>query len=160
MPIVITIIIIALVFVLAFKTVEQDAVNPEKAKSRIEKFENALVSFGNLYFESYEITSEENNFYILPNTWRYASFKERTDMLEFAANLAATERRKKNTSGKYVSYRKSTELPRTKIYNAKNGELLAEFNLDESVFESEKIRFKDVMKAAFKAYRFYEPTND
>ena len=160
MPIVITIIIIALVFVLAFKTVEQDAVNPEKAKSRIEKFENALVSFGNLYFESYEITSEENNFYILPNTWRYASFKERTDMLEFAANLAATERRKKNTTGKYVSYRKSTELPRTKIYNAKNGELLAEFNLDESVFESEKIRFKDVMKAAFKAYRFYEPTSD
>ena len=56
---------------------------------------------------------------------------------------------------KCSTYRKVTELPRTKIYEYDTGQLLGEFVIDEKKLENAS--FKEAMKAAFKAYRFYNP---
>ncbi len=53
------------------------------------------------------------------------------------------------------SFSKSTELDKTKIYGSKTGKLLGEFVMDDKAFENAS--FKEAMKAAFKAYRFYNP---
>ncbi len=159
-PIVLTIIVFALMFGLMFKTFDESVKNPEKTKSSIEKIETVMSKIETLYFESHEITENENKFYISPNTWLYTSYKERTDILDLAANISASERRKNDKSGNCCSYSKSKELPRTKIYNVENNELLAEFYMDESLYTSEEVNFKDILKASFKAYRFYEPTEE
>ena len=72
-----------------------------------------------------------------------------------AATIASGKKMQKH-DGKH--YSKTTELPRTKIYSSKNQELLGEFYFDESLTNKKDPNFKDIVQAAFKAYRFYNPT--
>lgn len=150
----------ALCFVLAFSLIfgvamlAADEANIEQNKSTLHKVEKAIDSYTSIWFEGHEITETENRYYVLPKDWRGYSFSEKKDILDIAAISAAREREK--TTGKYSS--KTKELPRTKIYSSVNKELLGEFVLDETSFESEKPDYKEIFKAAFKAYRFYKPT--
>lgn len=124
----------------------------------MEKVNTAMNYMATLYFDSYEITPEENKFYIQPSDWKYTSFKKRTDMLDFAATISSEERRKTSTGNKHFS--KSTELPRTKIYNVEDKKLLAEFYMDETVFSQEKPNIKEIFKSSISAYKFYEPVKN
>ena len=72
-----------------------------------------------------------------------------------AASLASSKRRKADKNGYYS---KTKELPRTKIYNIKNNELLAEYFMDESLLYSENTTTKNILKSAMKAYKFYKAT--
>ncbi len=152
-PIVYTLVIFGIIGALLFTVIDESKTSPNHKSDTIEKLDSALNSFGSLYFESYEITQNENKFYVLPSDWRRYSFTEKKDIIDMAASMAASNRSK--NSDKY--YSKSTELNRTKIYNSKNGELLGEFYIDEKVYSSDKFSLKDAVSASMKAYKFYTP---
>ncbi len=126
-----------------------------RTKAPIERIQSGMETFSSLYFESYTITLNENKFYIDPKDWAGSSFKEKKTMLDMASTIAAGKKMKKY---KGRSFSKTTELPRTKIYNSKNKELLAEFHLDENALNKKEPNFKDIVSMALKAYRFYNPT--
>ena len=130
--------------------------NPQKAEQTITKLEDTMSKFGSLYFESHLITEDENKYYVLSSDWKGYSFKEKKDILDMAASLAATERsreHKKRYPNRYTSFSKTTELERTKIYSSDTKKLLGEFHIDESSMQSGS--FKDIVKAGMSAYRFY-----
>lgn len=153
LPVLITMLVMVLTGVFVFKSID----NPKQFESKMEKVDTAMNFMSSLYFDSYEITPEENKFYIQPSDWKYTSFKERTDMLNLAATVSAEERRKVKSTSSYEHFSKSTELPRTKIYNVEDKKLLAEFYLDESIFNKNKPDVKEIFKSSITAYKFYEP---
>ena len=114
-----------------------------------------MQKYSSIYFESREITKDENKFYVLPEDWRRYSFSEKKDIFDMAASLAVSERKKNDKNGYYS---KTQELPRTKIYNIKNNELLGEYFLDENLLYSENTTTKNILKSAMTAYKFYKPT--
>jgi len=122
--------------------------------SKLEKVADSFMNLGMSYFDSYEITEDENIFYTNGDEWKYTSFSDKKDMLEFAAAKSAMEREKSDNSGKRHHYSKTTELPRTKIYDTKTHVLLAEFQEPEL---GENPKFKDFVKAAMNSYKFYKP---
>lgn len=133
--------------------IEQKADTPDKFESSIEKFFNSLTS---LYFESHEITENENRFYVDPKDWGSSSFKEKKNIIDMAANVAASEREKAYKSahpGEYKSFSKSDELNRTKIYSAETKELLGEFHLEFSQTATPT----EIFKSALTSYKFYNP---
>lgn len=156
---IIPLIIFALVFTLtiglALTSVNEAKASPQKTSATMEKIEKFNTIVSNHYFEGYDITAKENKFYVLPKDWQNYSFSEKRDILNMAANLSVAQR-KKRTSKRH--YTQSTELNRTKIYSSTNGELLGEFVLEESTFNTEKPDFKEIIKSTMKAYRFYNPT--
>lgn len=154
LPLIITALSMVLIGFFIFKDID----NPKQFESKMEKVNTAMNYMATLYFDSYEITPEENKFYIQPSDWKYTSFKKRTDMLDFAATISSEERRKTSTGNKHFS--KSTELPRTKIYNVEDKKLLAEFYMDETVFSQEKPNIKEIFKSSISAYKFYEPVKN
>jgi len=90
------------------------------------------------------------------NLWNTYSFKEKKDILDMAASLAATERsreHKKQYPNRYTCFSKTTELERTKIYSSETKQLLGEFHMDETSMQSGS--FKDIVKAGMNAYKFY-----
>ena len=153
-PILYIIIILMLIFsVAAFSVKEHTSGTPSKA---ISTFEKLFDGYASLYFKSHEITETENKFYVEPSDWTFSTFSDKKDMLDLAAATAASERRKMSQNND-THFSKSTELNRTKIYNSENGELLGEFVMDKDKLNSGS--FKEVVKAAFSAYKFYKPTN-
>ena len=129
--------------------------SPEHASATLEKLDSAMQKYSSIYFESREIIKDENKFYVLPEDWRRYSFSEKKDILDMAASLAVSERKKNDKNGYYS---KTQELPRTKIYNIKNNELLGEYFLDENLLYSENTTTKNILKSAMTAYKFYKPT--
>ena len=127
--------------------------NEVKVESTLDKFMNGMVD---MYFEEYSIEENENKFYVLSEEWKLATFEEKKDMMEMAATLSANERRKmRKADDEYVSYSKALELPRTKIYSVETGQLLGEYLLDKNINNNSS--FTEIVKAALKAYRFYQP---
>ena len=122
-----------------------------------QKIEHIMTTFSSAYFESHEITKDENKYYVNPSEWANSDFSDKKGMLDFAASLSAMEREKADKSGKH-SYTKSSELPRTKIYSSKNKELLGEFIIDEKAIENSPNQFTAAFKAALNAYKFNKPT--
>ncbi len=153
LPFVYFLIVTVFVLTFTFSAINETKTSPDGKSNTMQKLESALNSFGSLYFESYNITPDENKFYILPEDWKSYSFSDKKDILDMAATMAATARNKKS-SGHYST--KAKELPRTKIYNSKNGELLGEFYMPENF--PAKAGIKDVIKASMNAYKFYNPT--
>ena len=147
-PIIWTILVMAIVFGIMFTAIDEAKTSPDHTSATLSKLESGLNSLASLYFEGHTITQDENKFYVLASDWKSASFAEKKDMLDLAASVSASERKPRTT--------KSKELPRTKIYNSSNGELLGEFVLDDSLVESNDI--KSIIKASMNAYRFYKPT--
>lgn len=155
LPIVLYVIIFALIFGLMTMSFNEAKNSPEHASATLEKLDSAMQKYSSIYFESREITKDENKFYVLPEDWRRYSFSEKKDILDMAASLAVSERKKNDKNGYYS---KTQELPRTKIYNIKNNELLGEYFLDENLLYSENTTTKNILKSAMTAYKFYKPT--
>lgn len=155
LPIVYFLLVMAIVGLLMFAVVDEAKNTPEHKSATLEKLDSTLNSFASVYFESHTITEDENKFYVLPADWNSYSFSEKKDILDLAASMSASER-KRLDSKKY--YSKSSELNRTKIYSVENNELLGEYYFDESLISSDKPDIKNVVKASMKAYRFYNPT--
>lgn len=162
-PIIYFLIIFCIVGAIIFTTIDTAKNNPEKAKANIEKVENKLNTFmdtlADTYFEEYEITENENKFYILESDWKFYFFSDKKDMLDFAATTSAMIRKEeydkiKKTDDKYVSFTKVSELPRTKIYGYKTRKLLGEYSIDIKTMENAS--FKDYIKAAANSYKFYK----
>ncbi len=153
-PVLYTVLITALVVVLAFVAADTD--KHEDSAQTAKRIESVLTNLAESQFERYEIKQDVNNFYVNPSDWAASTFSDKKDLLEAAASMASIKRSSEDNSGKN-HYSKTKELPRTKIYNSKNGELLGEFVLDEASFDSSK-PFSSSFKAALKAYRFYKPT--
>lgn len=128
--------------------------NPERAEKAMARIEKTIVDASTMYFSSYKITANNNIFYIEPLNWKYKNFTERKRILEMAANTSKIERNKRGFRG----LPKEKELQRTKIYNADNGELLAEYSFDNSIYEKTNIKVSEVVAAKYSAYRFYEPS--
>lgn len=156
-PVIYTIIVFGVIGALIFSTISSDSKtvtkNIENTESKLSK---VMKNISTLYFTKYEITENENKFYVDPFDWKYSTFKDKKDMLDFAASIASNERetmeKKINpNSTKYFS--KTSELKRTKIYNSENEKLLGEYVLNEENLDS--ISIKNILKEAIKAYRFY-----
>lgn len=156
-PFIYMLIIAGIIGLLIFSSADEVKNNPQKAQSSVEKLDNMLNSLGSLYFDHHEITDTENKYYVFDDDWR-GSFSDKKDMLGMAATLAANERSKAYKAkhpNEHKSFSKTSELPRTKIYSARTGQLLGEFVMDKNVYENGS--FKDFMKASLNAYRFYNP---
>ncbi len=128
--------------------------NPQAAVKIMNAAEKFTTFYSSIFFEKYEISENENKFYVLPSDWAGYSFGDKKDLMESAATTSAMQKLKKNPKGHYS---KRTELPKTKIYSTKNNELLGEFAIDESI-NSKNANFKTALKAALSAYKFYKPT--
>lgn len=158
-PILYVLLIIGIIAIIAFFAVSIDSQTPQSAdqpavkkESFIDNMMNGIIS---LYFERYEITDDENKFYISNDDWETADFKDKKDMLDLAASKSAELRREKfekEHPDKYEYFSKTNELPRTKIYSSTSGALLGEFVMNEKAMNGS---FKDALKAALQAYRFY-----
>ena len=158
-PILYVLLIIGIIAIIAFFAVSIDSQTPQSAdqpavkkESFIDNMMNGIIS---LYFERYEITDDENKFYISNDDWKTADFKDKKDMLDLAASKSAELRREKfekEHPDKYEYFSKTNELPRTKIYSSTSGALLGEFVMNEKAMNGS---FKDALKAALQAYRFY-----
>ena len=162
-PILTVLIVAGLVIALASFGAKYAKEHPEAAKKEVKTIEQKLEDWSLSYFESYEITKDENKFYVLESDWKFYDFTDKKNILEMAASVSAEKRRKAYDDTvdkskpacerKYFS--KSSELPRTKIYGKNTGKLLGEFVLDEDTMENASAM--DIIKAAMKAYRFYKP---
>ena len=154
-PVIIYVLIIATTFIFMTKIITEDVKDPRKIESRLETIDSTLKSFSSFYFESYEIGQNINKFYIYPSAWDTATFNDRKKILDFAANLSVSERRKQNKGEHYIS--KTTELKRTVIYNAKNKkEILGKFEEYHIESSSNKVSVKDLINETYKSYKFYE----
>ena len=156
-PILYFLLVFAIIFVIGLFVANDSNPNLSTPRgSQVEaKLDKVLDSFINLYFVRFEITQDENKFYVSNNEWNNSDFKDKKDMLEMAATRSAQYRRNKfkpKSSQKTESFSKSGELPRTKIYSSETGKLLGEFVMNERDFEGS---FTQAFKAALKAYRFY-----
>lgn len=154
-PIIYFTIIFALMLSFITTTINETKNSPEHASQTLEKLDNTLTSFSSIYFEKHEITENENKYYVLPEDWKRYSFSEKKDILDIAASVSASERKKLNSTNHYS---KTSELSRTKIYNIENNELLGEYYMDETLLYSEYTTTKNILKSAMKAYRFYKPS--
>ena len=154
LPIIIYTVVFGTIFGIMATSIKEAASSPE-CNSKLEKLDTTFEKFSSIYFESYKITKDENKFYVLPEDWSRYSYSEKKDILDMAASLASSKRSKADKNGYYS---KTKELPRTKIYNVKNNELLAEYFMDESLLYSENATTKNILKSAMKAYKFYKAT--
>lgn len=154
LPIIIYTVVFRTIFGIMATSIKEAASSPE-CNSKLEKLDTTFEKFSSIYFESYKITKDENKFYVLPEDWSRYSYSEKKDILDMAASLASSKRSKADKDGYYS---KTKELPRTKIYNIKNNELLAEYFMDESLLYSENTTTKNILKSAMKAYKFYKAT--
>ena len=154
LPIIIYTVVFGTIFGIMATSIKEAASSPE-CNSKLEKLDTTFEKFSSIYFESYKITKDENKFYVLPEDWSRYSYSEKKDILDMAASLASSKRSKADKDGYYS---KTKELPRTKIYNIKNNELLAEYFMDESLLYSENTTTKNILKSAMKAYKFYKAT--
>lgn len=133
--------------------IEQKVDSTDKIENSLDKFLNGLK---NLYFKSHEITEDENKFYVSSKDWQSSSFKEKKNIIDMAANVAADERRNAFKSAhpdEYKYFSKTDELNRTKIYSAETKELLGEFSMELS----ENATPKEIFKSALTSYKFYNP---
>ncbi len=153
-PILYFLIVAAIIGAIVFTAIDEAKTSPNKTPATIEKLENAVHKLSSSYFESYEITPDENKFYILPSDWMRYSYSDKKNLLDIASSISASERGK---ASKDERYSKDSELERTKIYNVKNGELLGEYYLDEQMLSSDNTDIKTIIKASLNAYRFYNP---
>ena len=154
LPIIIYTVVFGTIFGIMATSIKEAASSPE-CNSKLEKLDTTFEKFSSIYFESYKITKDENKFYVLPEDWSRYSYSEKKDILDMAASLASSKRSKADKNGYYS---KTKELPRTKIYNVKNNELLAEYFMDESLLYSENATTKNILKSAMNAYKFYKAT--
>jgi len=157
-PVIYSIIIILATFNFIFTATSDIKNNPQKAEQTATKLENIIDNTGSIYFETYQITKEENKFYVLSSDWKYYSFEDKRNIIDLAANISSMKRnkeyKKQNPNG-YEYFSKSSELPRTKIYSAETKQLLGEFVLDENILKSDSLNFGNILKASLTAYRFY-----
>lgn len=149
--------IVAIIFCItsAFIPDKSNASQPADTSFELKmlSIEKTLAS---IYFERYEITENENKFYVSPNEWRNLIYTEKIDYMNKASKIAAAERRiqyKKAHSGEYKYFSNSDEITRTKIYSFTTGELLGEFISDNN----ENMSVKDIFKSAINSFRFYNP---
>ena len=154
-PIIYFTIIFALMLSFITTTINETKNSPEHASQTLEKLDNTLTNLSSMYFEKHEITEHENKYYALPEDWKRYSFSEKKDILDIAASVSASERKKLNSTN---HYNKTSELSRTKIYNIENNELLGEYYMDETLLYSENTTTKNLLKSAMKAYKFYKPS--
>lgn len=154
LPIIIYTVVFGTIFGIMATSIKEATSSPE-CNSKLEKLDTTFEKFSSIYFESYKITKDKNKFYVLPEDWSRYSYSEKKDILDMAASLASSKRSKADKNGYYS---KTKELPRTKIYNIKNNELLAEYFMDESLLYSENTTTKNILKSAMKAYKFYKAT--
>lgn len=118
----------------------------DKPLSAIDKIANTLAY---AYFEDYEITEDENKFYVHSKDWKYANFNERKQMMTFATLKALSFREK---AGEHPIGEEEKE--KTKIYDYETKQLLGEFHMDKKVDPSAGIM--ESALAEIKAYKFYE----
>lgn len=142
---------ILLVFLISALAVTSAIKNPGGIEKVLNTAESAVELFIEDSFDNYELDIDENRFYVDPQQWSELTFDGRYNLFKGAATLASIKKQR-SEDDKFEGYRgsKTTEMTITKIYSTYNGELLAEFNMDES----EVTDFKSAFKAALKAIYF------
>ena len=150
-PIIYLAVIIGLIIAFGASSVSS---NSSQTESKVEKVFNYFSDLAMSSFDSYEITEEENRFFTNGEEWKYLSFSDKKDLLDFAAVKSSMEKQKSAPQNEYRHYSKYTELPKTKIYDTKTHILLAEF---EEPQVGEKPSFKEIVKSALNSYKFYNP---
>ncbi len=102
--------------------------NPEKfkpaAKTTISKVSQYTVKNR---FEKYELSADENKFYINPVAWKYMSENNQKSLFYNAVNFAAD---KKSPASEGLKEKLVKEVGITKIISSYNGEILAELDMD------------------------------
>ncbi len=161
------IILFAMIFFFSIKDYEQymepqSAAASPQIENKAEQFESGYFKFLNflayLNFEEYEITEEENKFYVTSIDWKFSTYSDKRDLMNLAAITSAEYKNqlcKKQQKPHCKYHTKNDELPKTKIYNIKNNQVLGEFYLDPAINNCKDCKFSDYMKMAINAYKFY-----
>ena len=100
-PIIYFVVIFALMLSFITTTINETKNSPEHASQTLEKLDNTLTNLSSMYFEKHEITEHENKYYVLPEDWKRYSFSEKKDILDIAASVSASERKKLNSTNHY-----------------------------------------------------------
>ena len=149
-------VIFILPFLLFFFTVAYSVKTAVDNPEKLEKIGTALGEFAEDLiiekFTDYELDIDENKFYMEPALWINLSYNERYDLFKGAAGLAAMKK-SQSSNPKFEGYYSSrtTEMEITKIYSAYNGEILAEFDVENL---DEISDFKSAISAFMKALYF------
>lgn len=165
--------------ILAYMFSNMASDSPEEREASMQKMEKLVYDVGSSYFTTYKITENENKFYIDEDDWRYETFDGKKDILDMAARMSAIQKEKvwqkqmdekeklrkhyldTNNIEEYIKLTefvpppsRYSELPKTKIYGDKTGQLLAEYIYDEATM-GPNAKIIDVIKSSMKAYKFY-----
>lgn len=143
---------IVLVFVLVFAGITFAMNHPDKMDEFNKKAEVFICNVYENEFESYELTKDENKFYMSPNNWINLTFDERYKVFKGAASIASIKKSNSDDEAlKNYHSTRSLEMEKTKIYSSYNGELLAEFNINQ---EDDITDFKSALQSVMKAMYF------
>lgn len=120
--------VVIMPIVLIVSTVNYVISNPEKfkpaAKTAISKISQYTVKSK---FEKYELSANENKFYVNPTVWTYMTEQNQKSLFYNAVNFAA-DKKSPNISG--LREKLVKEVGITKIISSYNGEVLAEFDIN------------------------------
>lgn len=105
-------------------------------------------------FEDYDITENENKFYILSKNWKYTDFKDRKNIIELAAGKSECFRINTCKNNDKCVTNKEIELERTKIYDYETKQILGEYHIDKDAVSSDNVM--NAVQAELSAYKFYE----
>lgn len=123
----------------------------DKVTSAFNKMQNYFMD---ATFEKCTFEKDKNVCYVYNDVWKNSDYKEKTDIMEFAAQTATEKKNATLSSDDYKNKTyKTDELKKTKIYSQDGKQLLAEFNLDEEAAMSKD--FKKSIRAFASAYKFY-----
>ncbi len=108
----------------------------------------------NLYFESYEFTNNENKFYLDTDEykWKDSSIFDKCEIMDKALKISKGYRYKENrikNPNKCPAANSYDEMRKIKIYSAKTGQLIGEYNtlIDDNAF---------TLKDAMSIWKFYD----
>lgn len=139
LPILLSFLLIAFMVTAAIK-------NPDSLNSFVNKTESFMEMIIEEEFDEYELDLDENRFYVDPQDWVDMSFEERYNLFKGASTFAALKK-KQSEEFKNYSGTRATEMSITKIYSSYNGEVLAEFTLDDKEIKDFKSALKQIMKS-------------
>ncbi len=135
------------VMILFVGIVAFSAKNPQVMEGVLPKAESAIETIIVSQFEDYELGAYENKFYIDPIIWANLTYSERYDLFK-AVSSYASMKKMRSSDDEFANYHgtRTDEMRKTKFYSTYNGEILAEFEFDETRVNSFYSAVKEIMK--------------
>ena len=125
--------------------------NPEKMEQAAQQYELRVQEQVDEYFDKYELSNDANKFYINPQKWAEMDYHQRYASYTIACNFVLNTKVHAK-EGEYELKQPMEEKAMTKIYSTYNGEVLAEFDLNQV----DTTDFKTIIETSKNAFHINE----